>query len=61
MMYSLACAELRLGRLEQAGSALQASFESGFVGRDVQEAGRCLEDMQAEPRLREIIRLHTRE
>ena len=61
MLYSLACAELRLGHQEQASAALQASFERGLVFKEFQGSDRCLQDMQTDPRIWEIIRLHSRE
>jgi tetratricopeptide (TPR) repeat protein len=54
-LYSLACAELHLGRTAQATAALQAAFEKGL---NLKGSDRCLQDMQAEPHLREMIQQH---
>jgi hypothetical protein len=54
-MYSLACAELRLGHPDQAAAALQAAFEKGMPVKDLQSSDLCLQDMLSEPRLRDMI------
>jgi len=55
LMYSLACAELRLGNPDQAGTALQAAFARGLSARELHAAGTCLEEMKNEPLLRAMI------
>lgn len=58
LMYSLSCAELRLGNPDRAAAALRAAFERGLPAKDLKNADACLQEMRSVPGLREIIRQH---
>jgi hypothetical protein len=61
LFYSMACVELRQGRVDQSVAALQTAFERGLSAKDLRQGDSCLVDLRNESRLRQLIQQYVKE